>query len=216
MTFLRSPNPLKRVYSDFAGIPNGPLPPQWGYRKFGGGGVPEIFADHIRMGTTPSNNTNTQAMVINTLLPVCTDNQIVRGVTRSAINGLLGGLILKMDLEMLNGVMAIFSTGSDHGIWTVTNGALSKRAGIDSNHAIGDTWALKADGNNYSVIRNPNFNNTGGSVVSTWTDNSNIVKHGSKYRHGGFYVNSDRNSFGNTNWGPGWDNFDFRDLKWVL
>lgn len=216
MTFMQAPEyGPKRIYFDFTGVPNGPLPPNWVVRQTGGGATPEVYADHIRMGPTTTNNSNSQAFAGYVGESVTSDNQIIRGVTRSALNGLIGCICLKMDAGMTNGVIAILTTGSDRGIWSVTDGVSTKRSSLTSSHAIGDTWALMAAGNNYTLIRNPNFDNTGGSVVGSWSDGSNVVKHGPDYRFGAFYVNSDRNFFGVQNWGPGFDNFDFRDLDWV-
>lgn len=206
---------MKRIYFDFTGVPNGPLPVGWVTRSIGGSASPEIFSNYIRMGPSTPNNSNSQGFAGYTGDSVSTDNQIIRGTTRSALNGLIGCICLKMDATMMNGVIAILTTGSDRGIWTVNNGVSTKRSGLSSSHAVGDTWALKAEGNVYTLIRNPNFDNTGGTSVGSWTDTGNIVNHGPNYRYGAFYVNSDRNIFGVQNWGPGFDDFDFRDLAWT-
>lgn len=217
MVHLQSPNPVQRIYQDFTGIPDGPLPTGWMYRRTIGGATPEIYADHIRMGPTTVVNTNNQAFVGYTGKPVLSDNQVVRGVTRSALNGLRAGICMKMDAAMENGVLFMMTTNdSDVGIWTISSGVGSRRATIaPTSTAVGDTWMMKNDGDVYTVVRNPYPDNSGGTTLATWTDSAKIVKSGADYRYGGFYVNSDRNALGAQNWGAGLDFFDFRDLKWT-
>ena len=205
---------MKRIFHDFTGVPNGALPSGWS--KFGSSVGPEIYADHIRNSPSTKNNTNNQSIALYTGDKVSTDNQIIRGKTRSAINGLLGGIILRADSTYSNSVLFLLSTGSSgRGIWTNINGSVVQRTNGTTSGNIGDTWAFKAEGNVYTAIRNPNPDNTGGTVVATWTDTGNLTKTGPAYRYGGFGVNSDRNFFGTQNWGPGFDNFDFRDLGWT-
>lgn len=218
MTFLQSTEPAivnKRIYRTFSGMNNGPLPSEWMKRKIQGNDLgPEVANQYMSCGITDSLNTNTRWIAaLNE--QVNTDDQVIRGTVKNAVNGLLGGICLKMNAAMTWGVMGVLSTGTDRGIWSIQNGAASRVATFSGTQAVNDTWALEAEGDYYTLIRNPNYDGTGGSPVLTWHDSTGSVRYGEGYRYGGFFVNSDRNVFGTRNWGPGWDQFDFRDLGWT-
>lgn len=214
MTFLQAADPpFKRIYINFDSVANGALPPDWTGVVVSGTAGPEIFSDYVRASQTASNNTNSQSFAGYIGDSVNTDNQALQGTTRTALNGLLCGVCIKMDAAMQNGVVGLTSTGTARGLYTVTNGVFTKRSTFNVSHAIGDVWAIKSEGNVYTMMRNPGFNNVGGDIT-TWTDTTGAVNHGPAYRYGAFYVNSDRNVIGTRNVAAGLDNFDFRDLEW--
>lgn len=220
MTFLQAPPDLgplpKRIFQDF-NVANGPLPSGWWSRYVAGdtNAVPEVFSGYLRAGTTAASNVNSR-FIARFNEPLTSDNQIVRGTTTTAINGLLGGPSLKMNDGVNGGVMAILSTGSDRGLWSINDSGGTKVASFTlPTTAIGDVWALKAEGNVYTLLRNPNDDNTGGTVIVTWTDTTGLINTGPDWRLGGYFVNSDRNFFGTRSWSAGWDNFDYRDLAWT-
>lgn len=221
MTFLQAPpdaGPLpKRIFQNFDSLPNGPLPSEWWSVNVTGdkNAIPEVFSGYLRAGTTASNNVNSR-FVTRYEEPLTTDNQIVRGKTTTAINGLLGGPCLKMNDSIDGGLMAIISTSSDRGLWSINAAGGTKVATFSTpTNAIGDVWALKSEGNVYTLLQNPNDDNTGGTVIVTWTDTTGLINTGPDWRLGGFFVNSNRNLFGTRSWSAGWDNFDYRDLAWT-
>lgn len=216
MTFLQALEPpFKRIYINFDGVPNGSLPAGWTSVVAIGTAGPEVFSNYIRASPTNSNNTNSQSYAGYVADSVNTDDQALQATTRTALNGLLCGVCIKMDAAMQNGVIGLTSTGNGRGLYTVTNGLFTKRATFNVSHAIGDVWAIKSEGNVYTMMKNPSFNNVGGDVT-TWTDTTGVVKHGPNYRHGALFANSDRNAIGTRNVAAGLDNFDFRDLGWTV
>lgn len=222
MTFLQAPELIvvpKRIVHDFANDPAGPIPSTWTNRFIQGdaANLPEVMSGgYIRSGRTSTWNSNSR-WVTTKNEKVNTDDQIVRGQISTTINGLYSGMCLKMDDTMMNGAIGVLSTGADRGIWSVINGVGSKIAGttFTTTYVLGETWAFRVSGNIYSIIRNPNFDNTGGTVIWSWTDTSQIIKTGPDYRRGGYLLSSDHNALGTQSWSSGWANFDFRDLSWT-
>lgn len=207
---------FKRIFIDFSGVPDGPMPSDWAVRLFVGQAtaIASIVSEQVTSIVPTTSNTNSQSITCH-LQPVETDDQIIRGTTRTTLDGLLSGVALRLDSGMMNGVMGLITTGGDRGIWSIIDGTTVKRASFTSSHAIGDVWALKAEGKLYTLMRNPNFDGSGGTVVATWEDTTGLIKTGPNYRHGGFVVSSDRNFFGQTNQSADMDDFDFRDLAWT-
>lgn len=217
MTFLQSADPLyKRIYIDFNNYSSGTLPSDWSTRIARGSAGPEIYSSYMRSASTETFNQSSQSYAIHVGDKVNTDDQIVRATTRTGLTALYSGILLKVDSTLTYGVLAIMTTSSNAGIYTLNAGTLTKRANVTgSGHSTGDIWALRADGDTYTLLRDPNHDNTGGTVRSTWTDTTEVVNHGPFYRYGGFFFNSDRNAIGTQNRSAGLDNFDFRDLGWT-
>ncbi|QJD49584.1 hydrolase [Gordonia phage Secretariat] len=218
MTFLQAalPDAGKRIYHDFNDLPNGELPLDWNVRVIQAQG-PEVYNGYVRAATTTSLNSNSRS-VINYNEKVNTDDQIMRGTTASAMNGLLSGIFLRSDAYMMNCVVALMSTGasSERGILLIQNGNAVRKATMSAApNAIGDVWQLKAEGDLYTLVRNPDANGNGGTEYARWNDTIMESWRGPEFRYGGFFVNSDRNIIGTRNWGAGLDNYDFRDLSWV-
>lgn len=201
---------FKRVFVDFAGVANGPMPSGWTSRVLSGqaGLVPIINNQAVYPGTPTVSNTLTQAVTINNT-ELVSDNQQLSAITRTALSTtIFSGLVIKSDIGMQNFVVALVSASGDRGIWTRIDGVMTKRGTFSTSHAVGDTWLLKSEGKVYTLYRN-------GVVVSTWSDNANVVKSGVAYRRGGFYMTSQQNQFGQNTFGHAWDNFTLQDLEWT-
>ncbi|QPL14655.1 hydrolase [Gordonia phage Schwartz33] len=217
MTFLQAVNPgieYKRYFEDFNAMSNGPLPYDWYVRILQGVG-PEVYTNFVRAAQTNTLNSQSRSMLVYSE-PVATDDQILRVNTATAVDGLLSGLIIRSDIMMYNCLLAILSTNNnERGLYRMVDGLTTRVATFPSAFSTGETWGLKAEGSLVSLIRNPLWNNTGGSLVASWDDTSGLSLKGEDYRYGGMFVNSDRNAFSIRNHSAGLDNYDFRDLGWV-
>lgn len=141
---------------------------------------------------------------------------MVRADTTSAVNGLIGGLGVACSSNGTSGVFFLASTNAGlRGIWTLIGGTTWTRhvAAPALSMPVGTTISLLANPPFYSVYQNPsNATKFSGSLVCEWYDGSGAAPKGAWYRRGSIYVNSDRNVFGAQGWGPGFDNFEFRDV----
>ena len=199
---------LKRIFKDFSDLPNGPLPEGWASRLVSGitAALPVISDGSISAATTTTLNTQSRS-ITRWHETVMGDDQYVSARTTTGLDGLPCGVCLRLDDSMENGVMGVTTTSSDRGIWSIVDGVGVRRTSFTISHAVGDTWALSAEGNVYTMYRN-------GVSITTWTDTSGLIETGPEYRHGGLFVSSDRNLFGMTNLSAAWNEFDFRDLAW--
>lgn len=215
MTFLQAPElPGKRIFESFDSLPSGDLPSDWIVKILQNQG-PEVINGYVRNSATSSFNSNSRSMIAkNDTLE--TDDQIIMGTTRTVMNGLLTGIFLRSDPTLNDCVLAIMSTtDNQRGIYVMVGGITTRKATYSPRYVTGETWALKAEGNLFSLIQNPNSDGTGGDVLTTWDDVYGEAYSGSDFRHGGFFLNSDRNVFGNRNYSAALDNYDFRDLSWT-
>ncbi|QAU06244.1 hypothetical protein SEA_RICKMORE_9 [Gordonia phage Rickmore] len=213
MTFLQAASG-HRVFQNFDSVPDGAMPNNWLSRILQQQG-PEVRSGYFRSSQTTSNNTNSRSMVASAE-SVWTEDQIIRGTTRTVVNGLLSGLFLRSDAALINCVLVIITTDDNQrGIYSMIDGVTTKRASYSPRYKTGETWALKAEGNIYTLIQNPNFDNSGGTVLASWDDETRISLRGTDQSYGGFFLNSDRNAFGSRNYSAGLDDYDFRDLSWT-
>ncbi|WNM72386.1 hydrolase [Gordonia phage Mossy] len=215
MTFLQAPEvPGKRIFENFNLMPSGALPSSWIVKIIQNQG-PEVINSYVRNSQTTSFNSNSRSMIApDDVLE--TDDQIIMGTTRTVMNGLLSGIFLRSDPTLNDCVLAIMSTtDNQRGIYLMVGGVTTRKATYSPRYVTGETWALKAEGSLYSLIQNPNSDGTGGEVLTTWNDVNGESYSGSDFRHGGFFLNSDRNAFGQRNYSAALDDYDFRDLTWI-
>ncbi len=175
--------------------------------------VPEINSNALRAKSTASNNQNNQCMAVATAAAAecLTDNMATRATMVAGENGLIMGIMARCSSDGQNVVTGnITSDGNTTGIFTRIGGTWVRRTTTSTTaFAAGDVAEMRANGNVYSLIRNPDTTNT---TISTWTDASNLYPVGAGRRRGGVYHNSDRNAFSTQNWAPALDNFNVRDL----
>ena len=200
------------VTVDFNG-PDGPLDSNW--TTFGYGPdptvVPRVVSNQFRAPATLTNNTNNQCSALYTGQACTTDAMATRATMTAGENGLFMGPIVRGDAAGNSFVLAaITSATGTTGIHTRINNVVTRRTTTSTTiFAANDEFELRANGNVYSLIRNPDGAAT---TISTWTDSTNLFPVGASQRYGGLYHNSDRNVFGSQNNAPPLDNFGVRDL----
>lgn len=173
--------------------------------------VPRVISNQFRAPATLTNNQNNQCSALYTGV-ACTKNDMATRATMTVgENGLYMGPIVRGDAAGNNFVLAaITSATGTTGIHTRINNVVTRRTtSATTAYAAADEFELRAVGNVYTLIRNPDGAAT---TISTWTDSSNLFPVGATQRHGGLYHNSDRNTFGTQNNAPPLDNFRMRDL----
>lgn len=204
---------LKTDVTDNFNRADGPLGANWVTSALGDDTtvVPRVVSNQFRAPATLTNNQNNQCAAIYVGTSCTTDDMAVRATMTAGENGLYMGPIVRANSTHTSDVMALItSAAGTTGIYSRINGTLTRRTtSATTAYAAGDVFELRAQGNVYTLIRNPG---TGESTISTWTDSGNLFPVGPGQRQGGLYHNSDRNLFGTQNNAPPLDDFRMRDL----
>ncbi len=190
---------------------NGALGSNWtGVNLTGTAGVvPVIASNAFAPGTATA---DTQQVGMYSAQALGGSDQRARATISGTISGtLLSGIVIRSTSNFAAGggstpgVIAIFTSSNTYIFSAATASSWTQRATVSySSWTPGDVVELRAIGNVYSLVRNPD---TSPVTVLTWTDSGGVVTVTSSMRYCGLYVRS--NSGGASS--ATWQNFVARD-----